>query len=120
MIDVPRFYTVKSLETKVNAYFASCAEENKKPNKQGLAVYLNVFSETLDDWAKESAFPGFSPVIKKAFNRMSDLFQQRTDSMAMISVRQPCYGGFVDKPAVSADSLRIEVKIDGCGADPFG
>ena len=117
-LDKPYKYTRETLEMKVNDYFEDCLAENRKPNKQGLAVYLGVESETLDTWASRDN--RFSPAIRKAYNRMSDMFQQRTDSMAMLSIKQPCYGGFTDKPAVSADKMKIDVKISGGGADPFG
>jgi len=116
-MEKPYKYTRAGLETKVNDYFENCLKENRKPNKQGLAVYLNVESETIDEWAGRDN--KFSPLIRKAYNRMSDMFQQRTDSMAMLSIKQPCYGGFIDKPTASADKMKIDVKISGAGADPF-
>ena len=58
-----------------------------------------------------------SVAIKKAVDRMSDLFQQRTDAMAIISMKQPSYGGFVDRPSNQASEIPIKITISGIDAD---
>lgn len=105
------------LEDKIEDYFASCKDLNKKPNKQGLAVFLGVNTDTLNEWSnnKDNIYDGFSVAIKRACDIMSDMLQQRVDPMAMISVKQPCYGGFIDRPVQdnSNSTVDIVVKLDG-------
>ena len=109
----PRKYPdVGELYAKIDEYFEHCAANKKRPNKQGLAGYLGVVSDTLTEWANnpDGKYGELSVAIKKAYDRISDLLQQRTDAMAIISVKQPCYGGFVDKPNDTQD-VRINVKL---------
>jgi hypothetical protein len=109
----PRKYTPDVLQAKVNGYFEYCKDNNRKANQQGLSVYLDICLDTINEWVRneDNKYPEFSETIKKAFSRMSDEFQQRTDAMAIISLKQPCYGGFVDRPDTSAKDVNITVKI---------
>lgn len=108
-----------TLQSKVNAYFADCVEKAQRANKHGLAVYLDVMSQTVDEWRvnKDGRYDEFAPIIKKAHDRITNLFQQRTDAMAIISLKQPCYGGFIDKPVDSNKEININVKLSAEDAD---
>jgi hypothetical protein len=107
------YVTKAALSDKVEEYFQCCKDNNTKPNKQGLAVFLDVTTETINDWKRNenNNYPEFSFVIKKALDRMSDLFQQRTDAMALLSVNQEDYGGITNRPDTSAKDVNITVKI---------
>ncbi|MPM69101.1 hypothetical protein SDC9_116045 [bioreactor metagenome] len=58
-------------------------------------------------------------VLRKAADAISDRLQQRTDSMAVLSVKQPLYGGFLDRTqsAGSEHAVRIQVTV-GAQDDP--
>lgn len=117
----PRLFTPELLQEKVNAYFKYCEENDKKANKQGLTVFLDINPDTLIEWENEKdKYPEFSETIKKAAARMSDLFQQRVDPMAIISMKQQAYGGFIDRPGMEQHDVEIRVKLDAKGADPMG
>ena len=113
----PRKYPdVGELYAKIEEYFAYCEANKKHPNKQGLAAYLGVVSDTLTEWANnpDGKYGELSVAIKKAYDRMSDLLQQRTDAMAIISLKQPCYGGFIDRPKDTQDiQINVKLKLDG-------
>jgi hypothetical protein len=117
----PMTYTGDILEQKINDYFAYCQDHDRKPNKQGLAVYLNVCSDTVNEWLNntEDKYNELSGSIKKAMDRMSDEYQQRTDAMAIISMKQPGYGGFIDRPGMEAKDIEIKLKLESKCSDPF-
>jgi hypothetical protein len=101
-------YTPEQLCDLCEDYLSTCSDAGKKPTWQGLAGFVGVTSGTLNEWMnnKESLYtPGLSVVLKKTADAISDQLQQRTDCMAMISMKQPLYGGFVDKPAQQDASI---------------
>ena len=67
----PQEYKPEMVE-KVKQYMLLCQdEENQKlPNKGGLAVYLDVARETIYDWC--SKFPDFSDIVEKLFSMQED------------------------------------------------
>ncbi len=115
--------TAGELEAKIGDYFSRCGETGWKPNWQGLAVFLGETSQTLTCWAEggRGTDAESARLLKKAADTISDQLQQRTDSMAMISVKQTLYGGFAEKPRENSDrKVTIEVKFGGKGEDEYG
>lgn len=110
----PRKYTPEDLQTDVNNYFLYCQDNDKRPNIQGLSVYLDIVPDTVYEWLNnpEDKYVEFSSTIKKALAKMSDMFQQRNDPMAIISLKQPNYGGFIDRPGMENKDIEIKVKVE--------
>lgn len=104
-------------------YFSQCDESGRKPTWQGLAGHLGVSSRRLNLWLKGEG--AVSETLRKAADAISDRLQQRTDSMAVLSVKQPLYGGFLERAQAGGGDgqLRIVVTVDGRGdgqAQEFG
>jgi len=116
---VPCAFTADKLEGKIGAYFSHCEEIGWKPNWQGLSVFLGEASDTLAQWMEGEA--EIAQILKKAADTISDQLQQRTDSMAMISVKQTLYGGFADKPKENSDrQVTIRVHFGGKDEEAYG
>lgn len=106
----------EELEGYCAAYFEKCEAEGKNPTKPGLAVYLGISVDTYDRWMKneDSRHTKHAAVLKKAEAMMSDLLQQRKDTMALFLLKQPCYGGYTDKQADDGNQvLRVKVTFGG-------
>lgn len=109
------------IEEIATKYFEACAMTGRRPSKPGLALALNVSVDTMDRWLKPADSEKADrhkerrAVIKKALARMSDELQQRTDSMALFLLKQPCYGGYTDKPQGdgAGDTLHVKVTFGG-------
>lgn len=111
-------YSPEDVAAKCRDYLDLCDATGRKPTWQGLAGYLDVTAETLTVWYKDgnrdssSATQAVSLILKKVADALSDRLQQRTDCMAMISVKQPLYGGFIDRPEAGVGgSVNIQVNI---------
>lgn len=97
-------YTADALQEKCKTYIDYSKEVDEKPTWQGLAGYLDVTSETLTIWLQDknresnSTTQAVSAVLKKTADQISHRLQQRTDSMALLSMNQPLYGGFTNRP----------------------
>jgi hypothetical protein len=103
--------TAKALSVKCTDYFAQCDELQRKPTWQGLAGYLNVTSETLSGWLQDEQGE-VCTALKKVTDALSDRLQQRTDAMAMLSIKQPMFGGFLDRTRESGDGqISIHVTV---------
>ncbi len=106
----------EELEGYCVAYFEKCQAAERCPTKPGLAVYLGISVDTYDRWAKneDGRHGKHAAVLKKAEAIMSDLLQQRKDTMALFLLKQPCYGGYTDKQADDGNQvLRIKVSFGG-------
>lgn len=106
----------QELEEICNKYIEECKANNKKPTKPGLAVYIGISVGTYDNWInnKDSRHTKHACVLKKAEAIMSDMLQQRTDTMALFLLKQPCYGGYTDKSeATSNPTLNVKVTFGG-------
>lgn len=106
----------EALEGFCAAYFEKCEKDEKNPTKPGLAVYLGISVDTYDRWAKneDGRHAKHAAVLKKAEAIMSDLLQQRKDTMALFLLKQPCYGGYADKqPEDSNQILHVKVTFGG-------
>ena len=106
----------EELEGFCAAYFEKCEKDGKNPTKPGLAVYLGISVDTYDRWAKneDSRHGKYAAVLKKAEAMMSDLLQQRKDTMALFLLKQPCYGGYSDTQADKGNQvLHVKVSFGG-------
>jgi len=100
-------------------YIEKCKEEGRKPTWEGFAVYLDVCSDSLMIWlnAKEgdkSYNPDMVDVLKKVRDWLTDSLLQRSDNMAIFSLKQSKYGGYSDRPAIDVGaSVKLDVTIKG-------
>lgn len=83
----------------IDAYFAACKSCNVKPTKPGLCTALGISTSTWDNWVREGEGKGKEYVwpMKKAMQVIADALEQRTDTMALFLLKQPCYGGYTDR-----------------------
>lgn len=121
-------YTAAELEEKCRAYLSECdsKEPKHKPTWQGFAVYLGVSSDTLTNWMndKKGCNSDVSHVLKLFADETSDRLQQRTDAMSIFALKQPCYGGFMDRPVDHGDGqINVNVRFGNMSdkeAENFG
>lgn len=100
-------------------YFTSCEEKHRRPTVEGLAGFMDITSETLLIWmhadkagGKEIYNPDVSFILKKAQDCMTDELQQGTDSMSIFRLKQPRYGGYIDRiDNASGGSVNIAVSF---------
>lgn len=69
-----KFKTVEELQEKIDAYFASCDEENEPITITGLALALDTTRETLCDYEEKS---DYSDTIKKAKLKVENAYEKR-------------------------------------------
>ena len=106
----------EELEGYCDAYFQKCKETDEQPTKPGLAVYIGISVDTYNRWVKneDGRHSKHAAVLKKSEAIMSDLLQQRKDSMALFLLKQPCYGGYSDQQQVQATgTLHFKVTFGG-------
>lgn len=65
----------KQVENRIKEYFMYCVENDRKPNKIGLANWLGVDATTVNSWEREEYRAlTHSPVIKKAVSLLHELW----------------------------------------------
>ena len=121
-------YTADELEQKTKEYFAYCdkQEPKRRYTQPGLALHLDMTVDTINEWFKntEGKYSAVSGIIKKAYARMSDAFQQEDKAMPLFLLKQPCYGGYADRQDNTGDGqININLsfgKNNGKEAESFG
>lgn len=84
----------KQVENRIKEYFMYCVENDRKPNKIGMANWLGVDATTVNSWEREEYRAlTHSPVIKKAVSLLHELW---TDYMQNGKVN-PASGIFLGK-----------------------
>ena len=114
-------YTPERLEERCNSYFADCTERDRKPTRPGLCLWLDISEDTFKNYERgEGGYKRLSPPIKKAMQRIQDDLEQRTDTMSLFRLKQPCYGGYTDKPSNDSGQLNVNITFGGGDAGSFG
>lgn len=119
-------YTKEELNNKCNQYFSQCDDDGKKYTKPGLILYLDIAESTFNLWVSndKGKYGEVSGVLKRAMLRMQDDLEQRADTMSLFRLKQPCYGGYADKPTEdSGHGLQVNVSFgsgDGKVAIEYG
>jgi len=109
--------SARTLESLCDEYFRRCDKEGKRYTLPGLALAVGVAPDTLLEWAREGGGaydPRTAQVVHMALARMSDALQQRSDSMAIFSLKQPCYGGYTEgRGKEKKGALSVNVSFGG-------
>lgn len=109
-----RKMTAPALAAVCADYFEKCDGEGRRPTWQGLAGAADVTSSTLTRWLRAGEGDTLSEILQKAADAISDRLQQRTDSMAVLSVKQPLFGAFLDRTQAGGEgTLTVEVTVGG-------
>lgn len=99
------------LERKCRLYFEECDSVGRRYTRPGLALALGVDTWTLSRWEESCAGgPEVKRVLRQAMDRIADGLQQRTDSVASLLLKQPCYGGGGESGG--GENVQIRVTFD--------
>lgn len=109
-------YDAEGLERGIRAYLAACdaAEPPRKPTWHGAAVALKISPDSLSVWlkGKNGATAEMGETLALFAAELSDRFQQRTDAMALLSMNQPLFGGFTNRPQdIGGGKLEINLTV---------
>ena len=113
-------YTPEELERQCQLYFSSCEEGGRKCTKPGLILYLNITEGAFNAWLnnERDRYTRLSQVLIKAMLRIRDDLEQRSDSMSLFRLKQPCYGGYADRPAENGGGgISVTVTFGGGDAE---
>lgn len=104
----------KQVENRIKEYLLFCVENDRKPNKIGLANWLGVDATTVNSWEREEYRAlTHSPVIKKAVSLLHELW---ADYMQNGKVN-PASGIFLGKNMFGyKDNQDITIRPD----NPYG
>ena len=91
-----RLPTAPELEQRSAAYFAACDEAGRRYTRPGLLVALGITEPVAQRWLGQSG--GRADVLRRGLLRVMDDLEQRDDAKSLFLLKQPCYGGYRDKP----------------------
>lgn len=92
------------IEDRFKIYWEQCQKENRKATFEGLSRALGVSSHTLYKWAngeyskvEGDKWDTVRDSLKKCLDVITDDLQQGKTSMDIFRLKQPIYGGYIDK-----------------------
>ncbi len=113
------FKTVRELENGIAAYFSECGETGSYPDEAGMILRLGLQREDYDRYLSGLNGKGYAACLKKArLKRESiivrDLYaSEKATTGKIFLARQANNGGLSDKPKEAAQTMTIDVKING-------
>ncbi len=124
------------LEKRINAYFDGVDAYNSNPDNvikkfytwADLLLYLGVHQSTVDMWINNTeTYIGYKDCILTAQLRLQAQIEQmglqdgKKTGIVAFMLKQKHYGGYTDKPISAADSINVNVNLQGMGhKDAFG
>ena len=124
----PRKYdTAEDLEKKVDQYFAVCEKDDVIPDRANMCLYLGISYDLYNDYEnnRDGKYEGFESVLKKAQARREAWLVRwlasnpKSSVPAIFLLKQAQNGGYVDKPIIQTEDVKINVKINGTGTEQF-
>ena len=115
-------FTPEELEAKLGEYLDKCREEGKRPTRPGIRLALNISEDTLLRYeGGEGNYGELARPLKRAMDRIQDELEQGKDSMNIFLLKQPCYGGYADKPANDWDrTVNVNISFGGESGGNYG
>ena len=113
---------LSELIKRIDNYFNECEEAGIFPDEAGMALYLGVERQTLDDWIKNDSPRGFSRAIRNSRLRRESVLvrgiyaSDKSTTGKIFLSRQGSAGALSDKTndSVRSGGLSVEVTL---GAD---
>ncbi len=104
----------EEIREKCSEYLSRCDESGRRPTWQGLAGEMGVTSDILNTCLSEGGPSG--EALRMAADAISDRLQQKSDSMSVLAIKQPVFGGFMDRGRPDGEGkLNIVVTVGGKG-----
>lgn len=108
-------YTPEALDEQCDAYFDDCQASGKRPTRPGLCLWLDMSVDTLNRYEEgKGRYGELAGPVKKAMLRIQDALEQRDDSKSIFLLKQPCYGGYSDRPGEDkGGSVQVNITFGG-------
>lgn len=96
-------------ERRIRDYLAGCDEKGRRPTRPGLRAALGVSEAEMEAIeAGRGRWKELREVVGRAMDRIRDELEQGSGNVSLLLLKQPCYGGYTDKPqAQSSGPLRV-------------
>lgn len=130
-------YRADELEEAIEKCMAYCNDHNKPPVDFVLHMFTSISSDTMSNylkWAEEmeagkrepdSEVMRASEAIKKWQEFKTfwwvtlGVTNEKLQSMAIFNLKQPCNGGYTDKPVGAVGNVEIVINTQGVGDKAF-
>ena len=111
-----------ALRAQCDAYFDACDAAGRRYTRPGLFVALDLTEETAQAWLEDDSkkYAPLAAELRRGLLRIVDALEQRDDNRSLFLLKQPCYGGYRDKPTEdSSGTMEVRVSFQGAG-DTYG
>ncbi len=103
--------TREEAEERIRGYFGQCGDK-RRPTRPGLRAALGLREEELQACEKgEKGFEELQEPVCLAMDRMRDELEQGSGNVNLFLLKQPCYGGYTDKPAAEDKGGPVEIRV---------
>lgn len=116
----------QALHKVIDGFCEMCEEQEMIPTDYRFCKYAGIDTNTLERYRREpEQYVGYGEALKKLVAFRTDWYQQaaarnpRFASMAILALKQPDNGGYVDKPVVNVEAKELRIVTDGVGDGAF-
>lgn len=116
-----RVLAPEDFRARCEGYFASCDQEGRRYTRPGLLVALGLSEKRAEALLKirKGKNAAQAETLRNGLLRIIDSLEQREDPKSLFLLKQPCYGGYREKPEESGGGT-LDVKISFQGGEQFG
>ena len=98
----------------IERYFRVCGEERREPTAPGLCLEMGLTPDKFMELSEGS--DELARVIMAGRLRLQDVVERKSDSMSVLKIKQPIYGGYTDKPQAEQGGdavIRVLMELTG-------
>lgn len=91
--------TKAAAQRRIRDYLKQCDEKGRRPTRPGLRAALGVSEAEMEAIeAGRGRWRELREIVGGAMDRIRDELEQGQGNVSLLLLKQPCYGGYTDKP----------------------
>lgn len=91
--------TRTAAQRRIRDYLKQCDEKGRRPTRPGLRAALGVGEAEMEAIeAGRGRWKELREIVGAAMDRIRDELEQGQGNVSLLLLKQPCYGGYTDKP----------------------
>lgn len=113
------FWSIKSFENRIDAYFSECKANCFYPDEAGMILYLGLDREAYDSYLSGGGGKGYAAALKRAQLKRESIIirdiysSEKATTGKIFLARQIDNGDIPDKAMEKTKKVTIDVRING-------
>lgn len=117
-----KFSSAKKLREQIDAYMGVCQNEGIFPDLAGMRLYLDISEKEMLKYCEDETFESvfrYARDCRESWLVRRMTMDNKVTQGCLIALRQPCNGGYVDKPRENTDKKLVIEFRHNLGPEDF-